>query len=177
MTEINVDIMVEVLTVVGTAIKVKRERRSELISHWFFTLLIKFYQETYLKKLTGNLDIEESLQRSDNLTHEEVKVASAEILRITHSVEEKMMSVDNRVQGVDDKIQGIGDKIQGIDDEVKGVGDKVQSVDGKLEYQSHVISSLLLFLSKAQTFSQGTCSAIICFAGYRPQIHPPITTL
>jgi hypothetical protein len=108
-------------------------------------LLIKLYLEKYIKKLTGNSDIEDSLQRLDKLTQEEAKMASAELLRITHSVEEKMIGVDNRVQGVDDKIQG-------IDDEMKGVGDKVQSVDGKLDDINRSSSHLLLFLRRLRVF-------------------------
>ena len=96
----------------------------------------------------GNSDIEDSLQRLDKLTQEEAKMASAELLRITHNVEEKVMGVDNRVQGVDDKIQGIDDKIQVIDDEMKGVGDKVQSVDGKLDDINRSSSLLSCFSSR-----------------------------
>jgi hypothetical protein len=127
--------MVEVLTVVGTATKdVKRGRMSELISRCvFLPLSTKFYLEKYLKKLIGDSDIEDSLQRLDKLTQEEAKMASAELLRITHSVEEKVTGVDNRVQSVDDKIQGIDDKVQGIDSEVKCARDRVQGIDGKLD--------------------------------------------
>jgi hypothetical protein len=92
----------------------------------------------------GNTDIEDSLLRLDQLTQEEAKLVSAELLRIAHSVEGKVMGVDervqdigadvqvvdDRVQGVDNRIQGIDDKVQSIDDEVKDVGDKIQ---GKLD--------------------------------------------
>jgi archaellum component FlaC len=102
----------------------------------------------------GNTDIEDSLVRLDQLTQEEAKLVSAELLRIAHSVEGKVMGVDervqdiggdvqnvgktvqvvdDRVQGVDNRIQGIDDKVQSIDDEVKDVGDKVQGVDSKLD--------------------------------------------
>jgi|SRR6267142_2548641 len=100
-----------------------------------------FYLEKYLKKLTGNSDIEDSLQRLDKLTQEEARMASAELLRITHSVEEKVMGVDNRVKGVDDKIQG-------IDGEVRDVGDKVQNLDGKLDDISRSSSPLSCFSSR-----------------------------
>ena len=53
--------------------------------------------ERYIKKLTGNTDITDSLERLDRLTLEEVRIASTELLKVTHSIEEK-------VQGVDDKL-------------------------------------------------------------------------
>ena len=45
----------------------------------------------------GNTDITDSLERLDKLTLEEVRIASTELLKVTHSVEGK-------VQGVDDKL-------------------------------------------------------------------------
>ena len=71
-------------------------------------------------------------------------MASAEQLRIAHSVEARVMGVDERVQGVgdevvkkvenvNDKLQGVGDKVQRIDEGVKDVGDKVEGVDRKLD--------------------------------------------
>ena len=53
--------------------------------------------ERYIKKLTGNTDITDSLERLDRLTLEEVRTASTELLKVAHSVEGK-------VQGVDDKL-------------------------------------------------------------------------
>ena len=62
----------------------------------------------------GNSDIEDSLQRLDKLTQEEAKMASAELLRITQSVQEKVMGVDNRVQDVGNKVQIVDDKLDNI---------------------------------------------------------------
>jgi hypothetical protein len=53
-----------------------------------------------LKKLAGNRDIEDSLERLDKLTQEEARMASAELLKMTHSVDGKVMGVDDRVKGV-----------------------------------------------------------------------------
>ena len=107
-----------------------------------------------MKKLVGNTDIEDGLHQLDKLIQEEARMASAEQLRIAHSVEGKVMGVDGRVQGVcddvqnvgkkvenvDDRLHGIGYKVQGIDDEVKDVGDRVQGVDRKLDDTSRSLS-------------------------------------
>ena len=49
--------------------------------------------EKYLKKLLGNTDIEDALKRLDKLTQEEVRMATAQLLKITHDV--KSSSVIN----------------------------------------------------------------------------------
>jgi hypothetical protein len=63
-----------------------------------------FGLEKYLKKLIGNTDIEDSLETLDKLTQEEARMASAEQLRIAHSVEERVIGVDDRVKDVDRKL-------------------------------------------------------------------------
>ena len=60
--------------------------------------------EKYLKKLIGNTDIEDSLQRLDRLTQEEIRMATAEQLRVARSVEGKVMGVDEMVHCVDHKL-------------------------------------------------------------------------
>ncbi len=46
---------------------------------------LRDYSEKYLKKLTGNRDIEDSLERLDRLTQEEARMASAE--KMTHNID------------------------------------------------------------------------------------------
>jgi archaellum component FlaC len=79
-----------------------------------------------LKKLTGNRDIEDSLDKLDKLTQEEARMASAEQLKMTHSV-------DGKVTGVDDRVRGVEEMVQDVRGDVRDVGDKVQDIDGKLD--------------------------------------------
>jgi methyl-accepting chemotaxis protein len=140
-----------------------------------------------LKKLIGNTDIEDSLEKLDRLTQEEARMASAEQLRIAHSIEGKVIGVDERVQGVgddmknmgktvedvNDKVQDVDDKVQGVDEGVKDVGDRVQGVGRKLDdtnrSSSHIAHPLL---PNTQAYSQGTCSATTFCDGFRLRIHP-----
>jgi hypothetical protein len=68
--------------------------------------------------LAGNRDIEDSLERLDKLTQEEARMASAELLKMAHSVDGKVMGVDDRVKGVEEKMQDVGDKVQDVDDKL-----------------------------------------------------------
>jgi len=68
MTDMIIEIMIEVLTIFAIATKeVKRGRLKK-----------------YFKKLMGNRDVEESLESLDKLTQEEARMAYAEQLKMTH---------------------------------------------------------------------------------------------
>ena len=91
MTGITAEIMAEVLIIIAMATKeVKRGRMSELIFALPYDCLQVFGLEKYLKKLIGNTDIEDSLEQLDKLTQEEARMASAEQLRVAHSVDRKL---------------------------------------------------------------------------------------
>jgi len=55
----------------------------------------------------GNTEIEDSLGKLDKLTQEEARMAAAEHMRITRSVEEKVMGVDDKVMGVEEGVQDV----------------------------------------------------------------------
>ena len=124
--------------------------------------------EKYLKKLMGNTDIEDSLSRLDKLTQEEARMASAELLKMTHGVDGKVMGVDNRVKSVEGKVEDVrsdvhdvGNKVeeriqdvrgdvQDVRGDVQDVDHRVQGVDDKLE---QVNSSLSLNPCSFQVFT------------------------
>jgi hypothetical protein len=149
--------------------------------------------------LTGNRDIEDSLERLDKLTQEEAQMASAEQLKMTHGVDGKVMDVDDRVKGVEGRVQGVrgdvqdvrvdvqdvrdnmrdvGNKVQDVDDRVQSIDSNVRGVDDKLDQTNRSLSfQTLIVVPRAETASQGTSSEIVFYDGFRPQIHPPIITL
>jgi methyl-accepting chemotaxis protein len=98
-------------------------------------MLTEGRSEKYLKKLVGRTDIEDALKRLDKLTQEESRMAAAEILRVTHAVDERVKGVadtaaaiDNRVAGVDERVVGVGEHVADVDERVAGVGDQVAGV-------------------------------------------------
>ena len=118
-------------------------------------------------------------------------MASAELLKMTHGVDQKVADVDDRVKGVEGQVQDVrsdvrdvGDKVQTVEgrvQDVKGdvqvVGNKIQGVDDKLD---QVNSSLFLNPNRhsaAQAPSQGTSSEMIFDDGSLPPIHLSIITL
>jgi archaellum component FlaC len=74
----------------------------------------------------GNRKVEDSLERLDQLTQEEARMAFTEQLKMTHSVDVKVMGVDDRVRGVEGQVEDVCG-------EVRDVGDKVQTVEGRVQ--------------------------------------------
>ena len=106
MTDITVKIMVEVLNILAIATKeTKQGRTSELPTPFHRIDSAHPRSEKYFKKLVGKTDIEDALMRLDKLTQEEVRMATAQLLKITHGVNDK-------VKGVDDKLNDVSDTVK-----------------------------------------------------------------
>ncbi|KAI9442948.1 hypothetical protein H4582DRAFT_1145912 [Lactarius indigo] len=84
MTDIIVKIIVEVLNIFAITTKEIKQGRAK----------------RYLKKLVGRKDVEDALKRLDKLTQEEARMAAAQILRLTHSVEHTIKGVDSKMDAV-----------------------------------------------------------------------------
>jgi hypothetical protein len=160
MSDIIVEVMVEVLTILAIATKeVKGGRIGELMS-CILPSLTDGCSEKYFMKLTGNRDIEDSLERLDKLTQEEARMASVEQLKMTHSIDGKVMGVDDRVRGVVGQVQDVRGDVQDVRGDVQDVridvqdargdlrdlGDMVQDVDDKLD-QANRLSSLYTLIA------------------------------
>jgi hypothetical protein len=80
MTDMMVEVMVEVLSVLAiVTVEIKERRRSQFITSNLW-VLAHFSLEKFLKKLLGRNDVEDALKRLDKLTQEEAKMATAEVL-------------------------------------------------------------------------------------------------
>lgn len=77
--------------------------------------------ERYLKKLIGNMEVEDALRKLDNLTQEEAKMAAAELLKVTHGIDSKVEGLDDRMRGVDGMVQEVGVMIQDLDENMDQV--------------------------------------------------------
>ena len=89
--------------------------------------------EKFLRKLAGLADLEDALKNLDRLTQEEARMATAEVLRITHSIRDGVKIVDGKVGEVVDKVGDVGDKVQCVDDKVQVVIDGAQTLFSRLK--------------------------------------------
>jgi hypothetical protein len=86
----------------------------------------------YLKKLIGRTDLEDALKRLEKLTIEEVRMATAQVLKATHTVDDRVRVLENKVLEVDLKVAGVDDRVAGVDERVAGVDDCVKAIDDKV---------------------------------------------
>ncbi len=153
----------------------------------------------FFKKLVGNTEIEDGVQRLDKLTQEEARMASAELLKVTHGVGDRVKDVEGKVEGVHGDVQGVGNKVQNVDErvqdiqvDVQDVGNKVHGVDNRVQHIGNDVKDIssevrevnrslsLKFqhiIQWAQTATQGINSEIVFYGGFLRQIHPSIITL
>ena len=120
-------------------------------------------------------------------------MASTELLKMTHSVDDRVKGVEGKVQDVCDDVQDVrGDvhdvgvtierSVQDVDHRLQSIGDYissgVQGVDHKLDRANRSLSlQQLLIVSSAHAAPQGTNLEKAFHDGFRPQIHPPIITM
>ncbi|KAI0279592.1 hypothetical protein BGY98DRAFT_1175995, partial [Russula aff. rugulosa BPL654] len=90
MTDTITAIMVEVLNFIGIATKEFKQGQTR----------------KYLKKLMGKNDIEDVLKRLDRLTQEEARMAAAQLLKITNTMNSEVREIADNVLVVDDRVAG-----------------------------------------------------------------------
>ena len=111
MKGIIVKIMVEVLSILGIVTKEVARGRTSTSFLVDISPKIDLLVEKYLKRLIGRKDVENALHRLDRFTQEEVRMAAAEALTITRSIDDVIRVVDEKVDVVYEKIQGVDDKV------------------------------------------------------------------
>lgn len=121
MTEMSVQIMVEVLSILGIAMKeLKQSRMSEQFTSTR-SPFTEWRSEKYGKKLVGRTDLEDALKRLDKLTQEEARMAAVEALRVTHIINEGVKGVSKQVLIVDDKMASVDDKVAAVIDSAQTI--------------------------------------------------------
>ena len=90
--------------------------------------LIEGHLEKYGKRLIGRNDMEDALRRLDKLTQEEARMAVAENLKATHTVDERVRGVANTVVAIDNRVASVDSRVAGVDDKVEGIANDVDQV-------------------------------------------------
>ena len=107
-----------------------------VVVHIFTFFSLTDYSEKYFRKLTGNSEIEDSLERLDKMTQEEARMASAEQLKMTCSIDDRVRGVGGQVKDVRDDVQDVRCDVQDARGDLRDVANKVQDVDDKLDQAS-----------------------------------------
>jgi len=111
MRDVILKVMVEVLGIFAIVTKeMKQNPASELSPDDMFPITDQDL-EKFLKKLIGRRDVEDALSRLDKLTREEFQTAIAQVLKVTHDVDDGVKNVGEKVDGVRVQVKDIGDKV------------------------------------------------------------------
>ena len=98
MTDMMAKILVEVLDILGTATKEMKQSRTSEFVLCFELVKAHGYSENFLKRVAGITRLDDGLKKLDKMTNEEVRMASAEVMRVTHQIDKKVEGVDGNVQ-------------------------------------------------------------------------------
>jgi hypothetical protein len=112
--------------------------------------LIEGCSEKFAKRLIGRTEIEDALKRLDKLTQEEVRMATAQNLKVTHTVDkgvkevvDTVVAIDDRVARVDDRVAAVNDRVASVDNGVKGVDDRVKGVDDRVKVVDNKVAEVI----------------------------------
>ena len=142
-----VQITVEILDILATATKEMEQSRGSKLELLLTRLKANPGPETFLKRVVGWTDLEDGLKRLDTLIYEEVAMASAEHMKITCNINNKVTEVDEVVRRVDENVLVVKSDVGLVNDNVKVVGDKVSRMaDGKQCLLSESSALSLIFI-------------------------------
>jgi hypothetical protein len=119
-------------------------------------------------------EIEDSLERLDKLTQEEAQMASAEQLKMTHSIDGKVMGVEDRVRGVEGQVEGVRGDVQDVCVNVQDVHVNVQDVhvdvqDVRVDIQGVCVDVQDVLTTRLSPQERGTCLHVAIYASHIPQ--------
>ncbi|KAI0272000.1 hypothetical protein BGY98DRAFT_179960 [Russula aff. rugulosa BPL654] len=105
MMDMIVQIIVEVLSILGIATKKIKQSRLKRFG----------------KKLIGRTDMEDALKKLDKLTQEEAWMGIAQNLKATHTVGESVRRVADDVVAIDNRVANVNSRVRVVDDKVTEV--------------------------------------------------------
>ena len=62
----------------------------------------------------GKNDIEDALKRLDRLTQEEARMAAAQLLKVTNTIDNRVEGIADNVLVVDERVAGVGERVTGM---------------------------------------------------------------
>ena len=129
MTDKMAKITVEILDILATTTKeIKQSRTSE------FDLRFKFREadivsEKFLKRVIGRTDLEDGMKKLDKLTNEEVVMASAQLLKVAHNIDNNVTEVNEGVTRVDENVLVVKSEVQVVKSILQQTANGVDNVN------------------------------------------------
>ena len=144
MTDIIIEIMVEVLKIFAIATKELKQGSASEFWTAYVWISTQVRVEKFLKRVTGRTDLEDAVKRLDRLTQEEARMALAEVLRLSRGVRDEVKVVDSKVERTSTKVDHIVEEVQRANENVQLV------IDGTVLYSASHRYLLTFFFQKAK---------------------------
>ena len=77
--------------------------------------------------------MEDALMKLDKLTQEEARMAAAQNLKATHTVDERVKGVVDAVEAIDNKVADVDDRVASVNGRVASVKEKVVTIDDRVK--------------------------------------------
>jgi hypothetical protein len=90
-------------------------------------------------------------------------MATAQVLRVTHTVDDRVRVVEDKVLDVDERVAGIDDRVAGVDHRVVSVDDRVKAIDDK-------VAVVIDGAQPSLVITKGTCLTLICLKGKETRV-------
>ena len=97
--------------------------------------------------MIGRTDLEDDIKTLDKLTNEEVAMASAQLLKVAHNIDNNVTEVNEGVRRVDENVLVVKSEVQIVNEGIKAVDDKVKTMaDGAQHLFSRRSASYLTLI-------------------------------
>ena len=109
--------------------------------------MLILFSEKFLKRVIGRTDLEDGIKTLDKLTNEEVAMASVQLLKVAHKIDNTVTRVDEAMRRVDENVLIVNSEVQIVNDNIKAVDNKVQTMaDGGQHMFSRQSASYLTLI-------------------------------
>ena len=85
--------------------------------------------------------MEDALKRLDKFTQKEARMAAAENLNATHTVDERVKGVVDMAKSIDNKVADVDDRVASVSNQITGVDDRVKEIAGGVDEMKRLSSN------------------------------------
>jgi hypothetical protein len=173
-----VNVLTEVICILAIATKeINQNRASESIFDARLTRLVYLSTETFLKKLVGRKDIEDAIQRLENVAAEEARMAAVEALNGFHGIGDKVMGFEHKngiqsaPKALEGGMKGVRETLQGTDARARNTRNKAINGASTISDWSRPSLSMPIPLGVAKQGRQMATDFHAVFAGGSKAVH------
>jgi ABC-type transporter Mla subunit MlaD len=125
--------MAQTLSILALSTKAMKNGRISGLSHDQSSILADFGPEKFWKKIIGETNVDDALQRLDLLTREESLMAVANILGLADHVDGNVEQIKAFAESTDGNVEQIKAFAESTDDNVEQIKAFAESTDGNVE--------------------------------------------